>query len=333
MRWLNPLAAWIVFTLFLVSFGQSPQQVAQLAFGSTLTVLVYDEFGQPLGLGSGFVVAPGLVVTNAHVVVGASDVLVRPIGDAVPARVTVIEQFDEVVDLAVLRVDDLALPPLTIASDAVASVGDTVFAVGSPLGLEGTFSQGIVSGYRTVSGASLIQITAPISPGSSGGPVLDTEGRVVGVAVGTYSSGQNLNFAVPVATLADVMARPAEARPVSELPAQRNAAEAVEEPGLVGAVRGEALVIGAGGSYSFSLRNLLPRSVKDVEVLVVFYGPEGYPVDTDSIRFRGPILAGLAQRVSSRMEQGVRTLVTGSTTGSTVRTRVELRIISFAFSD
>jgi hypothetical protein len=76
-------------------------------------------------------------------------------------------------------------------------VGDTVFVVGNPLGLEGTFSTGIISGVRHIDDDSILQMTAPISPGSSGGPVMDSSGVVIGIAEATFTSGQNLNFAVP----------------------------------------------------------------------------------------------------------------------------------------
>jgi S1-C subfamily serine protease len=82
--------------------------------------------------------------------------------------------------------------------DAGHAVGDKVYAVGNPLGLEGTFSEGIISGMRFIGGHATMQITAPISPGSSGGPILDGSGSVIGVAVATFKNGQNLNLAIPV---------------------------------------------------------------------------------------------------------------------------------------
>ena len=305
-----------------------------MAFSSTVTVLVYDASGQPLGLGSGFVVAPRQVVTNAHVVASASRILVRPIGATGTSVVTTLLQMDDGADLALLLVDDLTAASLPLATGDVPSVGDTVYAVGSPLGLDGTFSQGIVSGYRTVGDTSLIQVTAPISPGSSGGPVLDGGGRVIGVAVGTYAAGQNLNFAVPVTALAAFLARPAEPRPVSSLAsASRGAAGAGLGAELAGTVEGGALRFDFSGRYSFSIRNLLPRSVQDVQVVVVFFDQDGFAVDTDVLRVRGPILPGLGERVTSRVDGSVQEIVTGSVTASQVRTRVEIRVLTFAFAE
>ena len=105
---------------------------------------------------------------------------------------------DEKNDLAVFSVDiDLTSKALPLSSGTV-SPGQQVFAIGNPVGLEKTISQGIVAGVRISNQRKLIQITSPISHGSSGGPILDSRGQVIAVAVGMLEDGQNLNFAVPV---------------------------------------------------------------------------------------------------------------------------------------
>ncbi len=109
-------------------------------------------------------------------------------------------------DLAVLSVDaDLTSKPLKLSSEAV-SPGEQVFAIGNPEGLEKTISQGIVSGLRNRGDRNLLQVTSPISHGSSGGPILNAKGEVVGVAVGMLEDGQNLNFAVPVEYVRAILA-------------------------------------------------------------------------------------------------------------------------------
>jgi tetratricopeptide (TPR) repeat protein len=106
-------------------------------------------------------------------------------------------RVDQKNDLAIMSVaSDLVSKPLALAV-GTPSPGDQVFAIGNPEGLENTISQGIISGIRTTNDRDLLQITSPISHGSSGGPVLNAQGEVVGVAVGMLEKGQNLNFAVP----------------------------------------------------------------------------------------------------------------------------------------
>ena len=158
--------------------------------------------------GTGFAVRePNLILTNAHVVRGVSQVMVRTWEGALLASVEVLH-VNETVDLALLRVTGLHLRPLPLASESVPEVGVRVVAVGHPRGYEFTVSDGIVSATRRLEegGIELIQTTAPISPGSSGGPLFDLEGRVVGVCSLTLTEGQNINFAVPVREVGPVIA-------------------------------------------------------------------------------------------------------------------------------
>src|SRR5439155_12805276 len=101
-------------------------------------------------------------------------------------------------DLALLKVAGVKAASLPLGDAGKMAIGDEVYAVGNPRGLEGTFSPGIVSGIRQTTSETLLQITAPISPGSSGGAVLNRRGEVIGIAVATIREGQNLKFAVPI---------------------------------------------------------------------------------------------------------------------------------------
>ena len=103
-------------------------------------------------------------------------------------------------DVALVETEGLTAQPLQLDTVRQLSVGDDIFVVGNPERLEGTFTRGIVSGVRSQGG--LLQIDAPVSPGSSGGPVVDAYGRVVGVTVSSIREGQNLNFAIPARLLA-----------------------------------------------------------------------------------------------------------------------------------
>ena len=172
----------------------STKTIYAAAKDSVFLVYLNDSSGSPTALGTAFVIAPHLLATNAHVVNAGTPVLaVGPV--RLPLKVV---HVDEKNDLAVMAVGiDLVSKPLPLASLAP-SPGDQIFAIGNPEGLENTISQGIVSGVRTANNRDLIQITSPISHGSSGGPVLNSKGEVVGVAVGMLENGQNLNFAVPV---------------------------------------------------------------------------------------------------------------------------------------
>src|SRR6266540_4229075 len=209
---LSSLLLLISLMLPVLAFGQVAKKVAQASFPSVVLVVMEDGRGHPLGLASGFFVNRDIIATNAHVIQGASRAYARRIGDKIKYDVRSIVALDEARDLALLQLEKATGTPLTLGDSDRLAVGDEVFAVGNPQGLEGTFSQGIVSGVRAVKGMSLLQITAPISPGSSGGPVLNAQAEVIGVAVATFRDGQNLNFAVPAKYLMALMSEPANPR-------------------------------------------------------------------------------------------------------------------------
>ena len=169
------------------------EEISERALRSTVVVRTED------GLGSGFVVPGGLVVTNLHVVAGAAGITVRyPSGREV--QVQDVRGFDAINDLALLN-PNLGHPALPLSNDDSAQrPGAPIVIVGNPHGLQGTVSTGVVSGIRRhpTLDFELLQIDAAISAGSSGGPVLDRSGKVVGVARMYLKDGQNLNFAVPV---------------------------------------------------------------------------------------------------------------------------------------
>jgi len=150
--------------------------------------------------GSGFIVdSSGLIVTNWHVVEGAVELRVQLASNA-QFTVPVIAASDPAADLAILRVDGRDLPTATLAGPELAAVGSTVLAIGHPVGLTNTLLEGIVSAHRDgIVGVTVLQTSAGIASGSSGGPVLDIDGRVIGVAQGGMgNSSGNLNFAIPV---------------------------------------------------------------------------------------------------------------------------------------
>jgi S1-C subfamily serine protease len=174
----------------------------------------------PAGAGSGFVVTPdGYVMTNSHVVSNARSIRVRtPGGEILEGRVM---GDDPATDLALVRVDAAALaapsgavPYLAIDGTLSPRVGQLAVAIGNPLGFESTVSTGVVSalgrslrgrGNRLIDG--VIQHTAPLNPGNSGGPLLDTAGRVIGVNTAIIARSQSIGFAIAVETASWVLSQ------------------------------------------------------------------------------------------------------------------------------
>jgi S1-C subfamily serine protease len=174
---------------------------------SVVIITTYDYEGKSTGLGSGFFIAPTQVVSNWHVIEDSFRAEIKTAsGETYHVKGTV--ALDKASDLALLQID---IPPNLIAALTMAQSGpvegERIVAVGNPLGLEGTISDGIVSGIREIPDLGrLMQITAPVSPGSSGGPVVNMTGQVIGVTRASLKVGQNLNFAVPGEKVLDLKA-------------------------------------------------------------------------------------------------------------------------------
>jgi len=191
---------------------------AQVYAGARSSVAyVSTSTAQGRATGSGFVVSPqGLIVTNAHVVEGATAVTVK-LGDGATLPATVVGR-DESTDLALLRVQNArgtTFKPLPLADSSQLQVGDATYAIGSPFGLAESLTSGVVSALdRSIDAPNgfsidhVIQTDAPINPGNSGGPLLDDHGRVIGVtsqiltATGSSQSGNvGIGFAIPSNTV------------------------------------------------------------------------------------------------------------------------------------
>jgi len=152
--------------------------------------------GVSIALGTGFAVADGKkIVTNLHVIQGATTVNIKT-GDNRQYETTHVFGYDVVHDLAVLDCP-VPLPQLRL-SEEQPSVGDVILTIGNPQGLEGSLSEGLVSGLRQLQGSTVYQISAAISPGSSGGPLLNQRGEVIAVTSFAVRGGENLNFAIPI---------------------------------------------------------------------------------------------------------------------------------------
>jgi Trypsin-like peptidase domain len=180
------------------STGSDLGRIVDLLRKATVTIETQGS-GQPHA-GSGFIVTKdGLIVTAAHVIRGATSGVARlASGESFEIRGFV--ALDTSRDFAILRVAGFELPTAILANSDSVRVGQRLIAVGAPLGLEATVTDGILSSRRLVNGVQWLQMSVPVSPGSSGGPIANEAGQVVGVVVAGIvgSAAQNLNFALPI---------------------------------------------------------------------------------------------------------------------------------------
>jgi serine protease Do len=187
-----------------------PAELFETWAPSVVTVKMKTSFGFG-GTGTGFIVSSdGLIATNEHVISGGEGLEVKLFDDTVVDEVEVLLS-DATVDLAILKVKtDHELVPVELGDSEAVKVGEPVIVIGNPLGLEHTLSDGLLSARRLYEGKRYIQMTAPVSPGNSGGPVFNRYGEVIGVTVAKigYRAGENLNLAVPVDQLRPLLESP-----------------------------------------------------------------------------------------------------------------------------
>jgi Trypsin-like peptidase domain len=187
------------------AFSQTPPPATtaadlyKKASPSVVLIEIYDAKGEVSGKGSGFLVsAEGAILTNYHVVAHTKQATVRLANEDAYDTVDVLE-VDKRKDIALIKIKGFGLPYLKLGRSQDVEVGETIYSLSNPLGVfQNTLSQGIVSGIRPGDGYKYFQISAPISHGSSGGPIFNSRGEVIGIAVATLEEGQNLNFAVPI---------------------------------------------------------------------------------------------------------------------------------------
>jgi Trypsin-like peptidase domain len=179
---------------------KSAATIAKDANGAVVSIVMSDKEGHPIAQGSGFLVSKnGQVVTNYHVIKnGSSAVIKLPDGAFFAVDGVLASNKDR--DVAIIQAHGNDFRKLILGDSDSLQVGQEVVAIGSPLSLESTVSNGIVSAIRTVEEGrgKLLQITAPISPGSSGGPLFNMAGKVVGITTSHIKGGENLNFAIPI---------------------------------------------------------------------------------------------------------------------------------------
>ncbi len=213
----------IVALLLFCSISTAPAQttlpaedIAEKALAATVSLEMKDKNGKTLGIGSGFFVKTDLIATNYHVIEGAAKGTAKLVGKSTTYNVEGVTATDKINDLALLKVNAYGTKPLSLGDSDKVRIGETVYVAGNPKGLEGTFSDGIISSRRDKLTKERLQMTAPISPGSSGGPVLNHKGEVIGVSFAGHTAldAQNLNFAIPSNPLKKLLEQSKSVKPL-----------------------------------------------------------------------------------------------------------------------
>jgi S1-C subfamily serine protease len=207
----------VVLSLAVLAFGRSISAPAQNsptasvifrnAKPSIVLIIGSDNEGQPIVQGSGFIIGQNRIVTNHHVVAGAARAT-AVYADGSTSTVTAVVGDSESNDLILLMATTGNRPALHLGDESTLRQGDVVYAIGAPEGLQLTLTNGIVSAFRSINNLFLIQNTAVIGHGSSGGPLFDREGNVVGITSALLSDTPGIYFSVGVGDLKHLLRTP-----------------------------------------------------------------------------------------------------------------------------
>ncbi len=260
-----PVLLVLLVTLSLNAYAQkNTTEVYRNAKKSVVLIVAYDSMGIPSSLGSGFYFENNKIATNYHVIEQASKIVFKHIGSKAFHTVAKVSSYSKSLDLAILSVEK-AGKPLTIRDKSNIDIGEKVIAIGNPRGLEGSVSEGIISAIRGEGDLKYFQITTPISPGSSGGPLFDENGNVIGVTTATLKNSQNLNFAMPAKLLLSLKNKGKVWEPTiakkSRLPVTKGSG-------------GIELILfdfeDVYGNMQYSLKNTNQSSVKNISYILIF---------------------------------------------------------------
>lgn len=199
----------------------SPREIAAAIYPATVSIYVSDANNKRAYAGSGFIVGPELVATCFHLVKNPGEIIVitqakdeydkalddlRGEKSSRSPRAATLYRYAETSDLALLRVPSLRASPLKLSKRQDHYIGDAIYTLGNPSGLEGSFSNGVISNFIRTGDVFYLQFTAPVSGGSSGSPVVDDQGQVIAIVDKQIREGQNLNFGVMVNHLSALIA-------------------------------------------------------------------------------------------------------------------------------
>ena len=195
----------------------------EAADASVVKIFCYDYDGELAATGSGFVAFDGsTIITNYHVMTSAYTCKISTNQD-ISYEVSKILCYSKEQDIAILQLaKDTGLQPLTLGDSSIIKKGESVVAIGSPLGIKNTVSTGVLSGRLMEDSMDVLQFTAPISSGSSGGALFDNNGNVIGITYASYINGQNLNLAIPIELAVKLYDTKGVAKSVSSICVEEN---------------------------------------------------------------------------------------------------------------
>ncbi len=259
--------------------------IAENTLKNTVSITMLDKDRNPLSLGSGVIIDNGVIVTNIHVINGASFGYITMDNTDRQIEIEGVLALDTLNDLALLSVPNAISNQKIIIQNTYPKVGERIYATGNPKGLAGTFSEGNVSAIRNFDNKSLVQISAPISPGSSGGAIVNQSGELVGIAVSGIADGQNLNFVIPAKNVSNLLIKKSDClKSLSTISPTRivkniNGSVIIKNVDWVDPLNFYNDPINYKILKEFSIYNRTTTSIKNVSIILILYDKDNLPVD------------------------------------------------------
>jgi len=268
---------------------------------SVVLIVAYDENDQPSSIGSGFYFGDEYTLaTNLHVIQNASKIAIK-LSSGQTGFVDTVLGVDQERDLAILQTNVSGLP-LSLSKRSP-DIGEDIIAIGNPSGLEGTVSTGIISGIRTEDGSQYYQITAPISPGSSGGPIISENKEVLGVSTFYLDGAQSLNFAMPSAYLMKLYNNKSKIALSSLVTVPKKERVPANENVVVMSPEWETCYTDDSCNFTFTIGNKSQYEISNVKLMVKFYKNlnDELPLNFMLTEFKGSVPSRLGKRVKKSL--------------------------------
>jgi|GEM_PF-4906069 len=292
MKYLR-LALVAIFSTFFAVTAQNENPYIKDAIPSTVSLIMEDDFEQTKLSGTGFLIGEGMVATSIHVVEGSKFGYALLADDETKHKIEGYYSIDKDNHLVILSVPTIKGEGIKLSYMDDLDIGKKIYAIGMKRGITGGVSRGIITGTRKFDERKLYQISAPISPASIGGPVLNDKGEAVGIALSALYQGTQINVAVPVEYLRKL--KDVKVENISYLPIQKGTAknylpESEQKYILKGIeifnkeyennhVSKKNLRLGQNLLKRFSIRNDFPYKVMNVRINFVAVGQDGIPID------------------------------------------------------
>lgn len=266
------------------------EDIYNMSKESVAMIICYDRNRLPISQGSGFFINDTTLITNHHVIEGSYSVEYKLIGDDNLYKDGRVVSASKKYDIAIINTQKSHVP-IQIDTISTQHIGEHIYVLSNPRGLEGTLSEGIISALRNEN-YDLIQITAPISSGSSGAPLINKEGKAIGLSTFTFVDSQNLNFAIPLYYISECT--PYVPKPMNNL--KKSSTNDILKEDAILVSKMSIVYDHFSDRAAISIKNNSNNIIKRIKGLILFYDRNGDMYDYKPFELENEYLPNLTKQ-------------------------------------